>query len=92
MVETPNLQGKDQLDKVYQHLLSGQLHAQDCQQCEQSLVVVTSTALLLAGEVDMSVETLGVLHTHTSTHACAHLLQIGDTSRSVQSEKCISPS
>lgn len=80
-MEPSNLQGVDQSDEVQQHLLSGQLHTQDSQQREQSLVVVPPTALLLASEVDVPVETLGVLRTHE--HTCARLLQVGNASRSV---------
>lgn len=58
-----HLQGQDQSDQVHQHFVIGQLHAEDSQQGDESLVVTPPTAFLPTCQVDVSVEALSMLHT-----------------------------
>lgn len=67
------LQSQDQSDQVHHHLLIGQFHTEYSQQGDEGLVVTPPTAFLLTGEVDVPVETLGMLHAHTCTHTAFKL-------------------
>lgn len=55
------LQGKRQANEVHHHLFIGQLHTEETQQSEEGLVVLPTAALLLAAQVDVSVQLLAVL-------------------------------
>lgn len=55
------LQGEGQAYEVHHHLFVSQLHAEDAQQSEEGLVVLPPAALLLAAQVDVSVQLLAVL-------------------------------
>lgn len=55
------LQGECQANEVHHHLLVSQLHAEKTQQSEEELVVLPTAALLLAAQVDVSVQLLAVL-------------------------------
>lgn len=55
------LQSEDQSDQVHHHLLIGQFHTEYGQQGDEGLVVAPPTAVLLTGQVNMSVETLSML-------------------------------
>lgn len=55
------LQGERQANEVHHHLFIGQLHAEKTQQSEEGLVVLPTAALLLAAQVDVSVQLLAML-------------------------------
>lgn len=55
------LQGECQANEVDHHLFVGQLHAEETQQSKEGLIVPPAAALLLAAQVDVSVELLSVL-------------------------------
>lgn len=57
----PHLNSQHQADEVHHHLLVGQLDAGQRQQAVQRLVVLLDVRFLLAAQVDVSVELLGVL-------------------------------
>lgn len=55
------LQCKCQTDEVHHHLFVCQFHTEKTQQSKERLVVQLATALLLAAQVDVSVQLLAVL-------------------------------
>lgn len=57
----PHLNSQHQADEVHHHLLVGQLDAGQRQQAVQRLVVLLDVRFLLAAQVDVSVELLGML-------------------------------
>lgn len=56
-----HLNSQHQADKVYHHLLVGQLNADESQQAVERLVVLLYVRFLLTAQVDVPVELLGVL-------------------------------
>lgn len=64
----PYLQSQGQTDEVHHHLLVGQLHGEEGQQGEDRLEVAGGAVLLLAHQVDVAVQPLGIL-SQTTHHA-----------------------
>ena len=58
------LQSQSQADEVHHHLLGGQLYGEESQQGEERLEVALGAVLLIAHQVDVAEQPLGILTGH----------------------------